>query len=48
MSNIISDYVKFLRLPGLGGLATPAIFGAVSVGVNDLPTLLILLIIGAF
>jgi len=48
MSNIISDYVKFLRLPGLGGLATPAVFGAISVGVTDLPTLLILLIIGAF
>jgi len=48
MSNIISDYVKLLRLPGLGGLATPAIFGAISEGVTDLPILAILFLIGAF
>ncbi len=48
MSSIISDYVKLLRLPGLGGLATPAIFGAISAGVTDLPILAILLLIGAF
>jgi len=48
MSSIISDYVKLLRLPGLGGLTTPAVFGALSVGVKDLPILLILLLIGAF
>ncbi len=48
MSNIISDYVKLLRLPGLEGLATLAIFGAISAGVTDLPVLLILLLIGAF
>jgi 4-hydroxybenzoate polyprenyltransferase len=48
MIRIISDYVKLLRLPGLGGLATPAIFGAISVGVTELPILLILLLIGAF
>ncbi|UCF50281.1 MAG: UbiA prenyltransferase family protein [Thermoplasmatales archaeon] len=48
MSNIISDYVKLLRLPGLGGLATPAIFGAISVGITDLSILAILFLIGAF
>jgi len=48
MSSIISDYVRLLRLPGLGGLATPAIFGAISVGITDLPILLIILLIGMF
>lgn len=48
MSNIISDYVRLLRLPGLGGLATPAIFGAISAGVTDLPILLIVLLVGIF
>jgi 4-hydroxybenzoate polyprenyltransferase len=48
INSIISDYVKLFRLPGLGGLATPAVFGALSVGVTDLPILLSLLLIGAF
>jgi len=48
MSNIISDYARLLRLPGLGGLATPAIFGAISAGVTELPLLAILFLIGIF
>ncbi|KYK31145.1 MAG: hypothetical protein AYK22_08185 [Thermoplasmatales archaeon SG8-52-3] len=48
MNSVISDYIRFLRLPGLGGLATPAVFGAICVGVTDFPILLILLLIGAF
>ncbi len=43
----ISDYIKFLRLPGLGGLAIPPVFGAISVGVYDLHVLSILFLVGA-
>lgn len=48
MSNLISDYARLLRLPGLGGLATPAIFGAISVGITDLSQLSILFLVGIF
>ncbi len=41
-------YAKLLRLPGLGGLAIPPVIGALSVGVLDVYSLLILFIIGAF
>jgi len=43
----IADYIKFLRLPGLGGLAIPPVFGAISVGVYDFHSLLLLFIVGA-
>jgi len=46
--NKIVAYGKLLRIPGLGGLATPAVFGAISVGVLDFYSLLILFVIGAF
>jgi len=39
-------YVKLLRIPGIAGLATPTVIGALSVGVYDPITLLILFIIG--
>ena len=42
----IVEYAKLLRLPGLGGLAIPPIFGALSVGMYDLDSLIILFIIG--
>jgi len=48
MRNIISDYARLLRLPGLGGLSTPPIFGAISVGVYDFKSLALLFILGAF
>ncbi len=48
MSNLISDYARLLRLPGLGGLATPAIFGAISADVTELSLLAILFLIGVF
>jgi 4-hydroxybenzoate polyprenyltransferase len=43
----IAAYAKFLRIPGLGGLAIPPVIGALSVGVYDFNTLVILLIIGS-
>lgn len=43
----IADYIKFLRLPGLGGLAIPPVFGAISAGMYDLGTLSILFLVGA-
>ena len=43
-----SAYAKLLRLPGLGGLAIPPVFGAISVGIYDFYNLSILFIIGAF
>jgi 4-hydroxybenzoate polyprenyltransferase len=43
----IADYIKFLRLPGLGGLAIPPVFGAISAGIYDLGVLSILFIVGA-
>jgi 4-hydroxybenzoate polyprenyltransferase len=44
----IAAYAKLLRIPGLGGLAIPPVIGAISVGVLDFYSLLILFIIGAF
>ena len=40
--NRVSAYIKLLRLPGLGGLAIPPVFGAISVGVSDPSSLAIL------
>lgn len=42
------EYAKLLRLPGLGGLAIPSVYGAISIGVYDLHLLLLLFIVGAF
>lgn len=44
----LNAYVKLLRLPGLGGLAIPPVFGAISVGVYDFHKLIILFAIGCF
>ena len=46
--NRVSAYIKLLRLPGLGGLAIPPVFGAISVGVSDPSSLAILFSIGCF
>ncbi|MBC7081101.1 MAG: UbiA prenyltransferase family protein [Thermoplasmatales archaeon] len=43
----IFSYSKLIRLPGLGGLAIPPVFGAISVGVYDFYSLALLFIIGA-
>jgi 4-hydroxybenzoate polyprenyltransferase len=43
----ITAYARLLRIPGLGALAIPPVIGALTVGVFDLPTLLILFLIGA-
>ncbi|MCX6664687.1 MAG: UbiA family prenyltransferase [Euryarchaeota archaeon] len=48
MRQIISDYTRLLRLPGLAGLSIAPVFGAISVGVLDLIPLSILFLIGAF
>lgn len=48
MFSIISDFIKLLRLPGLGGLATPALFGAISVGITDLKSLFLIFLVGVF
>jgi len=48
MSSLLNDYVKLLRLPGLGGLATPTLFGAISAGVTDIRLLALVFLIGAF
>ena len=48
MSSLLNDYVKLLRLPGLGGLATPTLFGAISAGVMDIHLLGLVFLIGAF
>ena len=39
-------YAKLLRLPGLGGLAIPPVFGAISVEMYDFSSLIILFFIG--
>jgi 4-hydroxybenzoate polyprenyltransferase len=44
----ITAYAKLLRVPGVGGLALPTIFGALTVGISDYYNLTILFIIGAF
>jgi len=46
--NKIIAYAKLLRVPGIGGLATPPIIAALTVGVNDLYSLFFLFVIGAF
>lgn len=46
--NKLGAYVKLLRLPGLGGLAVPPVFGAISVGMYDISPLLTLFAIGCF
>lgn len=46
MRETVAAWVKLLRLPGLGGLAIPPIFGALTVGVTDPASLLILFLIG--
>ena len=46
--NKFRAYIKLLRLPGLGGLAIPPVFGAISVGIYDFYHLFLLFLIGAF
>jgi len=41
-------YSKLLRLPGLGGLAIPPVFGAISVGIYNFSHLFLLFLIGCF
>lgn len=48
MRNIISDYARLLRLPGLGGLSVAPVFGAISVGIYDIKTLSLIYLIGVF
>jgi 4-hydroxybenzoate polyprenyltransferase len=45
--NKITAYARLLRIPGLGGLGIPAVIGALTVGVTDLSSLIILFIIGS-
>ena len=45
--NKICAYARLLRIPGIGGLAIPAVIGGLTVGVYDFYNLLILFIIGA-
>jgi len=47
MRSSLAAYVKLLRLPGLGGLAIPPVFGAISVGVYGLSQLSLLFFIGS-
>lgn len=44
----IQAYAKLLRVPGIGGLAIPAVIGAMTVGQFDFFNLALLFIIGAF
>jgi 4-hydroxybenzoate polyprenyltransferase len=46
--NKIVAYARLLRIPGLGALAIPPVIGALTVGVTDFFTLVILFGIGAF
>jgi len=48
MNERVAAYAKLLRLPGLGGLAIPPVFGAISVGVYDFYDLSLLFLIGCF
>jgi len=45
--NKIVAYARLLRIPGLGALAIPPVIGALTVGVSDIYTLVILFVIGA-
>lgn len=38
---------RLLRLPGIGALGTPALIGALTLGIFDLPNLILLFVIGA-
>ena len=44
----VAAYARLLRIPGIGGLALPTIFGALTIGITDVYNLSILFIIGAF
>jgi 4-hydroxybenzoate polyprenyltransferase len=44
----IADYLVLLRFPGLGGLAIPPVIAAVSVGIFDHLTLVLLFLIGSY
>lgn len=46
--NKLWAYGKLLRIPGLGALATPTVIGALTVGVFDLSSLVLLFFIGGF
>ncbi len=48
MMQKLNAYIKLIRLPGLGGLAIPPVFGAISVGIYDFYKLAILFAIGCF
>ncbi len=48
MRQIISDYARLLRIPGLAGLSIAPVFGALSVHELDWMKLSILFLIGAF
>ncbi len=43
-----SAYAKLLRVPGIGALGIVPVIGALTVGMYDIPTLIIVFIIGAF
>ena len=47
MTKIVA-YARLLHIRGLGGLAIPPVIGALTVGVYDIYTLIILFIIGSF
>jgi 4-hydroxybenzoate polyprenyltransferase len=47
MHDLLTDYARLLRLPGLGGLSIAPVFGAISTGILDLQKLAILFVIGA-
>jgi len=45
--NKITAYARLLRIPGIAAMAIPTVIGALTVGVKDLYSLLILFLIGA-
>jgi len=44
----VATYLTFLRIPGLGGLAIPPVIAALTVGVTDLFSLILLFLVGSF
>jgi len=44
----VSAYARLLRVPGIGALGIVPVIGALTVGMYDVPTLIIVFIIGAF
>ncbi len=44
----IEAYAKLLRIPGLGGLAIPPVIAALTVGIFDVYSLVLLFVIGSF